>query len=719
MELLRQIRDFNPDVSEAVDNFVTLSNPGYSLEVYYANVEGDDGKAVPDPDGLRLAQDFAVRMFSEYSGAWDETTGGKANGYPGLDAFIAQTHLAAATYGAMAAEVELTPALNDIVDVYPVDPTLIDFQADSFGRLVPGLAMLGSFKPLDPVRFRYAPLSPDIGQPGGRPPLLAALNVVMFQEQFLREIQAIAHMSNSPRLDVKLVEEAVLKAVEATRPDLKAPGKENELRQFMDAYIGEIQSEIASLEPDDVFVHYDSVEPTYVNPGRTAIPVGDILAVTDRAIISATKQLPLLLGRNEGATTTHATVQWQVYIEKLKSFQRISQTLATWALNLYLRIQGRPSYAVLEYNAHKTSDELVDAQAFETKARAWKAIQDAGWATADEAAMALLSHPANGTPAPVPVPQVAPGLIGLMAPSGERHAHTATKAPAQAQTRATHADGAGQDTPDEMPPVTEAEADAAFQLWEQLPPLDELQAQIDEPVSLDALVTLIFGARSAASVASIWISAASSGNGHHAHLPASLRRDPGLFRTLQEKLEYARTLLAIWERRASLLMQRFYAGETELGEWQASMRDFLRTANKLQLITGAGGDRSQVDNEDWLRLGPELQKQYRHLADFAQELEAGGLTEGQASVRAQMYARSTQASFWRQAMPVNLPAVPKDGSTECRTNCACSWAIEPEYDAEGNLVAWNCTWTLGATDHCPTCEARANTWNPLRVEVAA
>jgi hypothetical protein len=403
LEMLRQARDFNPDVAEAVDNFVTLCNPGYDLNVYYANKQGDDGKAVPDEEGQRLVREFAIRMFSEYSGAWDEIAGTKSD-LPGLRAFIDMTHLTLATQGAMAAEVELTEALNDIVDVYPVDPSIVDFQmVDKSNRFVPGLRLMGHFTPLDPVRFRYIPKDPDVFQPGGRPPLMSVLDTVFFQQQFMRELQSVVHMVNSPRLDIKLLEETAVTSLKQTRPDLFNTGREDDLQVYLDAMLADIKTVAQTLEADDAFVHYDSVEAQFIGPQGTAIPVDHIMAAIDKMMISGVRQLPLLLGRNEGATTTHATVQWQVFILKLGGFQRISRSLVVWALNLYLRILGRQSYADFEYKAHKTSDTLLDAQALNINIASYGNAVDRGWKTDDEASMELFGHIAHGTPKTEPV----------------------------------------------------------------------------------------------------------------------------------------------------------------------------------------------------------------------------------------------------------------------------------------------------------------------------
>jgi len=408
--MLKQMRDYSPDAAKAIDNLITLCNPGYDLNCFYASQTGDDGEPVVDEEGLKLLEAFSTRICSEYSGAWDgpqgkTTISGKASHYPGLDTFSTITHLTVATQGAMAAEIELTEDLKDVVDVYPVDPSYIDFRIVDpvANRIVPGLNIQGPFTPLDPLRFRYIGKDPDIYQPAGRSPMLAALDIVFFQQQFMRELQAVAHMTNSPRIDISVAREMAEASLKNVRSDLLAPGQEENLKAFLDGYLSDIQNVISNLEVDDAFVHFDTATATFVSPGNQAMSVKDLMDVIDAMIISGLKQLPILLGRNEGATTTHATVQWQVFVKQLGGYQHISRSLIVWALNFYLRLMGRQSYATFEYHEHKTTDELVDAQTLNVRMLMMSAAVDRGWITDNEASRELFGHDANGTPVPLAV----------------------------------------------------------------------------------------------------------------------------------------------------------------------------------------------------------------------------------------------------------------------------------------------------------------------------
>lgn len=189
--------------------------------------------------------------------------------------------------------------------------------------------------------------------------------------------------------------------------------------------------------------------------------------------------------------------------------------------------------------------------------------------------------------------------------------------------------------------------------------------------------------------------------------------------TLADRQEYSGLLVKLSEQRMQQLAAKLDSGEMRVIDWQIAMREELRTANKMQLIAGAGGEKDAVNANDWLKLGSELQKQYRYVAQFARDIQAGTISPAQIAARSALYARSSQAVFWRQALPVKLPAYPRDGTSRCRSNCKCFWSVDYEYDADGKIVAVLATWNLDPDEsaHCSDCPERSMKWNPLRIPV--
>ena len=85
--------------------------------------------------------------------------------------------------------------------------------------------------------------------------------------------------------------------------------------------------------------------------------------------------------------------------------------------------------------------------------------------------------------------------------------------------------------------------------------------------------------------------------------------------------------------------------------------------------------------------------------------------------RSKLYAKSSQALFWKTSVPVDLPQTPRDGQTRCKTNCRCYLDIGYERDDDGAIVAVLVYWRLTPAEHCEDCLRLAREWNPLRLEV--
>jgi hypothetical protein len=153
-------------------------------------------------------------------------------------------------------------------------------------------------------------------------------------------------------------------------------------------------------------------------------------------------------------------------------------------------------------------------------------------------------------------------------------------------------------------------------------------------------------------------------------------------------------------------------GQISIQRWQMDFRQALRRSYIDQYLLARGG-RDNMTAADWGRLGGMLREQYGWMDRFAQQMAAGEMSPNQVASRMQMYFNSSRESFERgraAALGIpRLPAYPGDGSTQCRTNCQCSWDIT---EAEDEWLAY---WRLGVAEHCPDCVRRSQEWAPYRI----
>lgn len=195
-------------------------------------------------------------------------------------------------------------------------------------------------------------------------------------------------------------------------------------------------------------------------------------------------------------------------------------------------------------------------------------------------------------------------------------------------------------------------------------------------------------------------------------------RETGRYVSHNQVIDWAYAYADASGNAAAVLGSQVATGQLQVGDWQAAMRQTVKTQYINQYMAGRGGY-AQMTQRDWGALGQMLRDQYGYLDGFAAEVAAGGLSEAQIQARARMYIDAAHEAFERGraesfGMPT-LPAYPGDGGTRCLSRCRCNWLIDPVTDGE-LLKGWDIKWRLEATaKHCEDCPENAKLWDPLFV----
>lgn len=159
--------------------------------------------------------------------------------------------------------------------------------------------------------------------------------------------------------------------------------------------------------------------------------------------------------------------------------------------------------------------------------------------------------------------------------------------------------------------------------------------------------------------------------------------------------------IALFEQRMTELSNRLAAGDINLREWQIDLRRELREAYAAQIWAATDGDPSM---DDYLKIGTLIQQQDKYLEQFAHDIKDGNVSPSAIASRAQMYARSSQVAYWKQATGgASLPTYP--GQQQCLGNCGCEWVD----NGDGTF-----TWKRGKTDSCEDCKRNERIYNPFR-----
>ena len=376
-QILAILPDLDPDVSMALNNMLRLSNTDMSVKVYKGlKTEVIDQAAQNNVDTF-------LKGINRH--------------YGGLKNLINQLNMSAYLQGAMSIEAVLDEKNKTVIDFAPINPFSIHFLhvgdnsdlSPTQYQLKPaqGRAIINAnYVVMNPLTFWYSPVDPAIGDPYGRPPAGPAIGDVMFMMRIMYDLRKVIHNQGWPRIDVTVITEMIKNmAPDAIKNDA------NKYVAFINEQVNKIVTAYSDLKPDDTFVHNDGVKVEMVGEtsrGALMDPSALLLSI-ERRIIRGLKQLPMLMGSNEGTTETHGTVQYEIYTKTIESFQNLVENILAEALELKLRMDGIQATVVVEFDKVRSSQRLLDAQAYQLEIQNQVALVDKGWISNDEASLEI------------------------------------------------------------------------------------------------------------------------------------------------------------------------------------------------------------------------------------------------------------------------------------------------------------------------------------------
>lgn len=389
-QLLTLLADLNPDVGRALWNILRVA--GTDLTFHVTTPGGAD-----DAAGQALVDGLVARV--------NVAAGG-------FGAVVTQLLMTAYLQGAVCLDVAPTPALTDVEDLYPVNPSTIFFQRDANQVAVPfqrQSVLWGSgvapFRRLNTELFAYTPIDPYVDDVYGRPPAAPVLQVVFFQVQVLRDLQRVIHAQGWPKIDLSVLTEIMDKYMPE---DVKLDDQAR--NDWLRARMGEVMATYNGMAPEDAYVHADYVEVNSdaAKAGTNLFDVKALMQVIRSQIISGLKQLPVLMGEHVGDTETYSTVEMRIFAASINAFRQPVGDLLAWALGVSLRLMGRPAtieplWAPIElHDRGKVAVAVAQEQANAAYAR------DQGWLTDDQASIMITGSKAVAPRPSAPVPDNKP-----------------------------------------------------------------------------------------------------------------------------------------------------------------------------------------------------------------------------------------------------------------------------------------------------------------------
>jgi len=220
---------------------------------------------------------------------------------------------------------------SGIDQFFPVDPIdIVREETRGQWRLV--LERENSRIDLNRPDFYYLPLRHGVEAPFGRSILQPIPFVSYIEQQLVDDMRRSSHNSGYHRLHVRI-----------TPPERLAGESDDAYTDRIDGYFDSTVKMIRSCEVDDNPVTWDNVAVDYIGPDKSR-EVSNSWFMNHRAMIedicAGTNLAPYLLGYSYGATTTWASLKFDVVMRQVRSVQTEIAHFLEWLGNLDLALAG-------------------------------------------------------------------------------------------------------------------------------------------------------------------------------------------------------------------------------------------------------------------------------------------------------------------------------------------------------------------------------------------
>jgi len=290
-------------------------------------------------------------------------------------------------YGSCAAELVLDKSRAP-ARIQPISVTQIEWFPD--GKGVRPQQTVGDAKVnLDVPTFAYVALDQDLLDAYSVSPLEAALQTTLFGHEFLNDVRRVVKRVLHPRLKVTIDEEKF----RANIPQ-EIQFDQEKLSAYMGSFIGDLETKINGLKPEDALIFFDSIGVEYESRGNESLGSEyEILqGLIDAKMSSGSKTMGTILGHGT-ASSNIASSETMLFVKAVQgSVQEKLNEIYSRLLTVALRVLGVDAYVEFRYNSVELRTE-TELEAFkQTRQSRILELLSLGVYTDEEAVLEMTGH---------------------------------------------------------------------------------------------------------------------------------------------------------------------------------------------------------------------------------------------------------------------------------------------------------------------------------------
>lgn len=338
---IKKLAIVSPDLSAAIaTKIATAISSRYTVIAY-------DEMGRVDPNGTELMQVFTKRL--DYA-SYDYSRFTRPTDFRTVSASLLMDSI---RYGSMGYEVILgkmrVPAFFKPFPTNPDNIKWISTGNDTYPQFVSATGLVD----LNFPTIIYSVTQQDLESAYPDPPLQAALQVCLWDIEFMNDLRRAASKNLLQRMKVTINSEKYL----ATLP-VDVQSDPVKLEEHMTALVSKLEAQINNLDPQDSLVLFDLMSADIIGDAnrsedRSITVLEDLI---NGKIATGAKILPSVIGR--GASSTAASAESMLFIRGLIAVQNELNIMFSRGLTLVNRLFGNPGYVQFKFEEVNLRPEL-------------------------------------------------------------------------------------------------------------------------------------------------------------------------------------------------------------------------------------------------------------------------------------------------------------------------------------------------------------------------